>query len=122
MTESFEQWMARNLSFYQWEFLADHFEGPRRVLPNEAPTRLALANRKLLKCDQCYKPQFTYLTERGHAVMCAAMGLMADVLIRTAHLKPDDVKRMEKYGYGKCPSPTGHKVDGDLSAIADNRS
>lgn len=121
MSETFEQFMARELSFYQWEFLADHFQGPRPIRPNEERTRMALARHKLIKVDQCYKPTATIITERGHGVMCAAMGMMADVLMKGGYDQPKR-KPMEKYGYGKLITPARHSPDGDLSLFAENQS
>lgn len=103
MSETFEQWLARELSFFQWEFLADHFQGPRPIRPNETATRLALSNKRLIKVDSYSKSTCTILTERGHGVMCAAMGLMADVLTRSnydAEAKQIRKPEIRKYGYG----------------------
>lgn len=104
MTETCEQMLARELSFHQWEFLADHFEGSRMILANESPTRCALASRKLIRIDHPAKT--TTLTRRGHAVMCAAMGLMADVLVRAKY------DGMEKRAYGPITTPARHAADG----------
>jgi hypothetical protein len=126
MTESFEQFTARQLSFTQWEFLAEHFAGPRPVIAAEERTRVALIRHRLISCDPYVLPRTTVLTERGHGVMCAAMGMMADILIATGYdgirnPKPQPMKA-ERYGYGKCPQTESGSRDGELSALAQYRS
>ena len=105
------QILARQLSFRQWEMLAEHFQSPRPMTLNqdslETRTRQALLARKLLRKFpyNAITATHTTLTEEGHGVMCAALGMMADMLVSCGYdgisnprPKP---KPMEKYAYGK---------------------
>lgn len=85
----YEDDLARELSVTQWEFLIDHFEGPRPIRSrvdvwNDPRTRVSLLVREMVRLDppaaMTARPTHTVLTEKGHAVMCAALGLMADML------------------------------------------
>lgn len=132
----YEDDLARELSVTQWEFLADHFEGRRPIYGrctfwNEDRTRNSLLARKLIRVDPpaniTPRPTHTVLTAKGHAVMCAALGLMADMLQANSFALDQEVaindwftlapeyrtrdrliemvtrKPAEKYGYGKLP-------------------
>lgn len=139
--ETFEQYVARQLSVSQWEFLTDHFEGTRKILtrdvkPNEDRTRNAMLSRKLVYLDppNSARPTHTILTTKGHGVMCAAMGMMADMLsnkdlaseqvlaiedwytlapsYRTKEKLVEMVTRPRRFAYGKITPRETHKVDG----------
>ena len=122
--QSCDEMIARSLSFSQWEFLAEHFNGkPRPILHQEMRTRQAMIARSLVKAhprSDSFMPKFTVLTEKGHGVMCAAMGMMADML--TAMGNERDRKRMEKWGYGKRTPAESHSIDGELSLHTQYRS
>jgi len=115
--------IARQLSFRQWELLAEHFQSPRPVTINqdslEAKTRLSLLSRKLIRKFpyNAITATHTTLTEEGHAVMCAALGMMADMLVSCGYdgisnPKPKlPTKPMEKYAYGKLITSAPDPVD-----------
>lgn len=104
----YEEDLARELSIPQWEFLTDHFEGSRPIYArdavrwNDTRIRVALLTRELVRLHPpphvSSKATHTTLTKKGHAVMCAALGLMADMLTKNGFNKP---KIIEKNGYGK---------------------
>ena len=119
-----DEMIARSMSFTQWEFLAEHFNGePRPILHQEMRTRQAMIARGLVKAhprSDSFMPKFTVLTEKGHGVMCAAMGMMADMLTAIGHER--ERKAMEKWGYGKRTAAESHSLDGDLSLHLEHRS
>ena len=101
----YEDDLARELSIPQWEFLADHFERKRPIhtreaVWNEGRIRVALLNRELVRlhppANVTSKPTHTVLTEKGHAVMCAALGMMADMLYAN-ELAFDNAKAIEDW-------------------------
>lgn len=113
--------IARQLSFRQWELLAEHFQSPRPVTINqdslEAKTRLSLLSRKLIRKFpyNAITATHTTLTDEGHGVMCAALGMMADMLVSCGYdgisnPKPTP-KPMEKYAYGKLITSAPDPVD-----------
>lgn len=110
MTESYECYVARMLSFAQWEYLAEHFQGARPITnaSNESRTRQALVRHKLIGVDA--QSKHTILTEKGHTVMCAARGMMADLIAEYDRARP-----MEKFGYGKIASPARDPFDGECA-------
>jgi len=118
-------YVARSLSVQQWEFLADHFEGSKPVIranPREDRTRHALVARKLIVYDNPgARPTCTMLTEKGHAVMCSALGMMADMLMRNGFdgIKRCEPKPMEKLGYGRFTLPAPRPQDGGRLALDD---
>ena len=109
-----DRWLARSLSIQQWEFLCDHFEGMRPILNNdcsdrmrmaqESRTRIALIRMEMITQLPYPIPKFTQLTERGHRAMCAALGLMADMLVANGYIgekRPDDEAKRKTLAYGR---------------------
>lgn len=101
-------YIARALSVQQWEFLADHFEGNKPIIRDdhrESRTRFSLVQRKLVVYrppTPAPHPTHTVLTEKGHAVMCTALGMMADMLTRNGYDGINNPKETdERTGYGK---------------------
>lgn len=112
MTEYALDFVARALSTRQQEFLADHFEGKRRIVqgPFETRTRASLMLKELIKPwpPNAMTPSHTMLTKRGHGVMCAALGHMADILTASGHGTEKDFRR---FAYGEYVERSRHPHD-----------
>lgn len=114
--ESYEYYLASRLSATQLEFLSDHYEGMRPIVtgprcpPNESRTRTAMLMRGLVKLEPpmhlTSRSTHTVITKKGHAVMCAALGLLADKLSEKD--EQNARKLVEKYGYGCHRDSAGH--------------
>jgi len=124
-----DRWLARSLSVQQWEFLADHFEGKRLILnnscsdrvrlANESRTRLALVRLEMIKQLPHVTPTYTELTERGHRAMCAALGLMADMLMANGF---NGVMTQTRVGYGHFLSTAGDPQAGGRALQSGDQS
>lgn len=105
-----EEYIARKLTFIQWDYLTDHVNGWRPIVydKGEQSTRMGLMARELIYPDareKSSRPTRTLITEKGRRVMGYVLGFMADTLLSHefdidayAEMNP---KPMEKYGYGK---------------------